>query len=191
MFLNTFFNKQYFPDQPEQGKVYAGYFATLCVLSGSFLRPVGGYLADRLGGIRVLTVLFVAVGAVMLGMSVAPPSLWMGTSLLFVGMALLGTGNGSVFQLVPQRFAKEIGVITGVVGAAGGTGGFFLNMLMGGLKQTTGSYAGGFLIFALVGFGSAAALLYVSRSWQGTFVGEGGLAATDSAPDFAPVAEAT
>jgi NNP family nitrate/nitrite transporter-like MFS transporter len=182
MFLNTFFARQYFPDQPEQGKVYAGYFATLCVVSGSFLRPVGGYLADRLGGIRVLTALFVGVGAVMLGMSLVPPSLEVGTALLFVGMALLGTGNGSVFQLVPQRFAREIGVVTGVVGAAGGAGGFFLNMLMGGLKQSTGSYAGGFLIFALVGFGAAAALLYVSRSWQGTFVGEGGLA---------PVAEAT
>ncbi|HZY87462.1 MAG TPA: hypothetical protein VFE78_21675, partial [Gemmataceae bacterium] len=96
---------------------------------------------------------------------------------------LLGTGNGSVFQLVPQRFSKEIGVITGVVGAAGGTGGFFLNMLMGGLKQSTGSYAGGFLIFALVGFGSAAALVYVSRSWQGTFVGEGGLATTEPTPE--------
>jgi NNP family nitrate/nitrite transporter-like MFS transporter len=195
MFLNTFFARQYFPDQPVEGKVYAGYFATLCVLSGSFLRPVGGYLADRLGGIRILTALFVAVGAVMLGMSLLPASLWLGTGLLFVGMALLGTGNGSVFQLVPQRFSKEIGVITGVVGAAGGTGGFFLNMLMGGLKQATGSYAGGFLIFALVGFGSAAALLYVSRSWQGTFVGEGGLATTEPVPpgDFTPgpVAEAT
>ena len=62
--------------------------------------------------------------------------------LLFLGMGLLGMGNGSVFQLVPQRFPKEIGVMTGIVGAAGGIGGFFLPNLLGGLKQLTGSFAG-------------------------------------------------
>ena len=80
--------------------------------------------------------------------------------------------------LVPQRFSKEIGVITGIVGAAGGLGGFFLPNLLGSLKQLSGSFAGSFLIFGLVGFGCAAALYYVGRSWEGAFVGEGGLAAT-------------
>jgi NNP family nitrate/nitrite transporter-like MFS transporter len=91
---------------------------------------------------------------------------------------MLGMGNGSVFQLVPQRFPKEIGVITGLVGAAGGIGGFFLPNLLGGLKQLTGSFAGGFLVFSLFGFGCAVALVYVSRAWEGAFVGQGGLAAT-------------
>ena len=63
-------------------------------------------------------------------------------------MGLLGMGNGSVFQLVPQRFPKEIGVMTGVVGAAGGIGGFFLPNVFGGMKWLTGSYGTGFAVIA-------------------------------------------
>jgi NNP family nitrate/nitrite transporter-like MFS transporter len=177
VFLNSFFHVQY-----ELDKVQAGLFATLCVIAGSFLRPVGGYLADRFGGIRMLMVLYVAAGVLLLGMAALPPLLW-GTLLMFGAMALLGMGNGAVFQLVPQRFPREIGVITGIVGAAGGLGGFFLPTLLGGLKEGTGSFAGGFLIFALAGcFGCAVALFAVSRRWQGAFVGKGGLAATPGAP---------
>jgi NNP family nitrate/nitrite transporter-like MFS transporter len=169
-FLNIFFLDQY-----GITRVQAGNFATLCVIAGSFLRPVGGYLADRFGGIRALTLLFVGVGVTTLAMSALPPLAW-GTLIMFCGMALLGMGNGSVFQLVPQRFPKEIGVITGIVGAAGGLGGFFLPNLLGSLKQISGSYAGGFLIFSLTGFTCAVALVYVSRSWESLFVGHGGLA---------------
>ena len=95
---------------------------------------------------------------------------------MFLAMGLLGMGNGSVFQLVPQRFPKEIGVLTGIVGAAGGVGGFFLPNLLGGLKQVTGSFTPGLLVASLAGFGCAAALTYVGRTWEGTFVGQCGLA---------------
>jgi NNP family nitrate/nitrite transporter-like MFS transporter len=169
-FLNIFFHDQY-----ALSRVQAGSFATLCVVAGSFLRPLGGYCADRFGGIRMLAMLYLGVGIIMIGLATLPPLQW-GTLLLFLGMGILGMGNGSVFQLVPQRFPREIGVITGVVGAAGGLGGFFLPNLLGVLKQLTGSFAGGFLIFALFGFGCAAALLYVSRSWEGVFLARGGLA---------------
>ncbi len=175
-FLNIFFHDQY-----ALGRIEAGTFATLCVIAGSFLRPVGGYLADRLGGIRMLQVVYVGVATMMLGLGTLPP-LAAGTLLMFVGMALLGMGNGAVFQLVPQRFPREIGVITGVVGAAGGLGGFCLPLLLGGLRQQTGSFAGGFLAFALVGGVCAVALSLVSRQWQGTFVADGGLAAGAAPP---------
>jgi NNP family nitrate/nitrite transporter-like MFS transporter len=168
VFLNSFFHLQYGLDRVE-----AGYFATLCVIAGSFLRPVGGYLADRFGGIRMLAVLYVGVGLMMLGMATLPP-LALGTMLMFTGMGMLGMGNGSVFQLVPQRFPREIGVMTGIVGAAGGLGGFFLPNLLGSLRQLTDTFSGGFLIFALVGFGCAVTLLHVSRAWEGVFVGKGG-----------------
>jgi NNP family nitrate/nitrite transporter-like MFS transporter len=171
-FLSIFFREQY-----DLSRVAAGSFATLCVFAGSMLRPVGGYLADRFGGIRMLTVLYVAVGAIMLGVASLPP-LGMATAALFVGMGLLGMGNGSVFQLVPQRFSKEIGVITGIVGAAGGVGGFILPNVLGSVKQLTGSFGGGFLLFSLVAFACAGALLHVSRIWQGAFVARGGLAAS-------------
>jgi NNP family nitrate/nitrite transporter-like MFS transporter len=171
VFLNNFFHLQY-----ELDAIQAGYFATLCVISGSFLRPVGGYLVDRFGGIRMLTLLYLGVGAMMVCLSTLPPLAW-GTALMFVSMGLLGMGNGSVFQLVAQRFSTEIGVLTGIVGAAGGLGGFFLPNLLGTLQQLTGGFSGSFLIFGLVGFGCAATLLYVSRSWEGVFVGQGGRAA--------------
>jgi NNP family nitrate/nitrite transporter-like MFS transporter len=176
VFLNSFFHLQY-----GLGKVEAGSFATLCVIAGSFLRPVGGYLADRFGGIRMLLVLYLGASAMMFGLAALPPLL-LGTGLMFVAMGLLGMGNGSVFQLVPQRFAKEIGVVTGIVGAAGGVGGFFLPVLLGNLKQLTGSFAGGFLVFGILAAGCAGALLVVSRRWQGAFVGRGGLAAGPVAP---------
>jgi NNP family nitrate/nitrite transporter-like MFS transporter len=147
---------------------------------------VGGYLADRFGGIRMLVFLYLGAAASMLGMASLPP-LFLGGILMFLGMGLLGMGNGSVFQLVPQRFPKEIGVITGIVGAAGGLGGFFLPLLLGSLKEYAGTFAGGFLIFGLVGIGCSAALLHVGRSWQRAFVGEGGLAAT-SVAQTAPAA---
>ncbi len=169
VFLNSFFHLQYGLD-----RVQAGYFATLCVIAGSVLRPVGGYLADRFGGIRILTVLYLGVGIMMLGLSAMPP-LALGTGLMFVAMGMLGMGNGSVFQLVPQRFPREIGVITGIVGAAGGLGGFVLPNLLGTLRQLTSTFSGGFLIFALVGFGCVVALLQVSRTWEGAFVGKGGM----------------
>src|SRR5437016_2000095 len=167
VFLNSFFKTQY-----ELSPVQAGYFATACVIAGSFLRPVGGYLADRFGGIRMLTLLYAGAGAMMLGLAALPP-LAAGTVLMFLGMGMLGMGNGSVFQLVPQRFPKEIGVVTGIVGAAGGLGGFFLPNLLGSFKQLTNTFSGGFLIFAFVGFGCAIALLQVSRTWEGVFVGKG------------------
>ena len=178
-FLNVFFLSQY-----GLSRVEAGNFATLCVIAGSSLRPLGGYLADRFGGIRMLTGLYLVAGATMLGLATLPP-LFAGTVLLFAAMGLLGMGNGAVFQLVPQRFPKEIGVTTGIVGAAGGFGGFLLPTVLGTLKQATGSFSGGFLAFALVGgFGGALALAYASRGWHGIFIGEGGRAA-EVAPGLA------
>src|SRR5262249_17197588 len=76
----------------------AGFFVPLCVVSGSFLRPGGGYLADKLGGIRLLLMLYCGVGVAMLGVAPLPPLL-VGTILLFLAMGMLGMGNGAVFQL--------------------------------------------------------------------------------------------
>jgi NNP family nitrate/nitrite transporter-like MFS transporter len=164
-FLGIFYHEQY-----ELNRVTAGSVAALCVVGGSFLRPVGGYLADRFGGIRVLTVLYVSVGLAMLALSMMPP-LASSTAVMFVGMGMLGMGNGSVFQLVPQRFGREIGIVTGIVGAAGGFGGFLLPILFGSLKQLTGSFSGGLFIFSMVAFGCAGALLHVSRAWEGALAG--------------------
>lgn len=170
--LNSFFTVQY-----GLSAVESGYFASACVVSGSFLRPVGGYLADRFGGVRILTALYLGIAVLMLAVSTLP-SLWIGAAFLFLGMGMLGMGNGAVFQLVPQRFAKEIGVLTGIVGAAGGVGGFLLPNLLGSIKQLTGTFSYAFVIFASAALGCAAVLMQVSRTWEGVFVSRGGLAAT-------------
>jgi NNP family nitrate/nitrite transporter-like MFS transporter len=171
VFLNSFFRVQY-----NQSPVVAGMFATVCVVSGSFLRPIGGYLADRFGGIRMLIGLYLGVACTMAVLGLFPGDLYVGATLMFLCMGCLGMGNGSVFQLVPLRFPKEIGVITGIVGAAGGIGGFFLPIILGALHHQNGSFSGGFFAFAATGLGCAGALAMVSRSWEGVFVGRGGKA---------------
>jgi NNP family nitrate/nitrite transporter-like MFS transporter len=170
-FLTIFFFTQY-----GLSRVQAGNFATLCVVVGSVLRPLGGYLADRVGGARVLTFIYISLGALLVGLS-SLPAVHAGALLLFAIMATLGLGNGAVFQLVPNRFPDEIGVTTGIIGAAGGLGGFILPNLLGSMRELTGSFSGGFLAFALLGgFGGALALAFASRGWQGILIGRRGLA---------------
>jgi len=170
-FLNVFFLSQY-----GLSRVAAGTFATICVMAGSCIRPIGGYLADRFGGVRTLTGFYLAAGAALVGLSTLP-QLAAGTFFMFTAMAMLGMGNGAVFQLVPLRFPREIGVTTGVIGAAGGFGGFFLPTILGALKQATGSFGVGFLVFAIVGgLGGAAALAFASRGWTGIFIEKNGRA---------------
>jgi NNP family nitrate/nitrite transporter-like MFS transporter len=169
-FLNTYFHDQY-GLSPQT----AGSYAALCVLSGSFLRPVGGFLADHFGGLRVLMLLYCAAGATLLGLATTP-GLGMATVLMFIGMGMLGLGNGSVFQLVPQRFGKQIGIMTGVVGAAGGFGGFLLPSMLGVVKQMTGSFAVGLLGFGLLAFATAQGLVFVSPRWEREFLAKGGRA---------------
>lgn len=159
------FLSMFFVDQYQLSSVQAGDFVTICVFAGSFFRPVGGYISDRIGGVKVLAILFIGVAACMIGVSQLPPLIAI-TALLFVGMMCLGMGNGAVFQLVPQRFQKEIGMVTGIVGAAGGIGGFFLPNILGTLKEITGSYASGFITFSIVAFAAFIILLIANYSWK-------------------------
>jgi NNP family nitrate/nitrite transporter-like MFS transporter len=170
-FLAIFFHDHY-----GLTTVRAGAFATLSAIAGSLIRPLGGYLSDRFGGLRVLSVLYLGTALAMAGVSALPP-LGLCTLLLITAMGLLGMGNGAVFQLVPQRFPREIGVITGLVGAAGGLGGFLLPTVLGGLKQLTDSYSGGFLAFAVAAALGSATLMAVGRGWERTFLGKGGIVA--------------
>jgi NNP family nitrate/nitrite transporter-like MFS transporter len=81
----------------------------------------------------------------------------------------LGAGNGAVFQLAPQRFGKEIGVVTGLVGMTGGIGGFYLAASLGWAKQATGSYQLGLLAFAGLALLALAGLTGVKARWRRTW----------------------
>jgi NNP family nitrate/nitrite transporter-like MFS transporter len=83
-----------------------------------------------------------------------------------ISMMALGAGNGAVFQLAPQRFSKEIGVMTGLVGAMGGVGGFYLASTLGLAKQVTGSYQAGFVGFASLALVALVALTCLKSSWR-------------------------
>jgi MFS transporter, NNP family, nitrate/nitrite transporter len=132
--------------------VMAGTLAALCGLFGSLIRPVGGFVADWQGGLRSLYyVLPVIVGSVV---AVTSPSLSMAVVMMVIATGAMGFGNGVVFQLVAERFPKDIGLASGVVGAAGSFGGFLLPIGALTMKGFTGSYDLGLWLFA--GFGVCA-----------------------------------
>lgn len=158
----------YFTDRFGLTAIQAGYCTAACVFAGSLVRPMGGAVADAISGVKTLTGVFIVAALALAAVSVAAA---VSTALGFfiLAMLALGAGNGSVFQLLPQRFAAEIGVMTGLVGFAGGIGGFYLASSLGIAKQATGSFAPGFLIFAALAVIALAGLTLVKATWRATW----------------------
>jgi NNP family nitrate/nitrite transporter-like MFS transporter len=132
------------------------------VLLATFVRPVGGILADKVGGKRILTFVFpfTAVMAILLACPTMPIF-----TVGALGMAIaIGLGNGAVFKLVPEYFPTTVGSVTGVVGAAGGLGGFFPPLLLGAVKQLTGSFTLGFVALSAFSVGCLVVLLLTQRN---------------------------
>ena len=113
-----------------------------------------------------MLVLLLGGCAVCMAMVATMPDVRVAVALLFVGVGLLGMGNGAVFQLVPQRFPERIGVVTGVVGAAGGLGGFLLPSALGIVRDATGSYSAGLFGCALVFLAGTVVLLELGARWS-------------------------
>jgi NNP family nitrate/nitrite transporter-like MFS transporter len=158
-------------DQYQISAVTAGYLTAMAALAGSALRPVGGYAADKLGGVRLLSILLAGIGAAYLFAS-RIPTLTVMVAVLVGVMVCLGLGNGAVFQLVPQCFRRQIGIATGVVGAIGGLGGFMLPTLLGQIKQSTGSFQMGFVVLGAVALGAwglLRALMAAHESWRASW----------------------
>jgi MFS transporter, NNP family, nitrate/nitrite transporter len=121
-------------------------FALLAVIG----RPLGGWLADRIGAARVLRGSFIAVALLALVLAAAYTAMVPLTIACLTMAVALGLGTGAVFKRVPEWFPARVGSVTGVVGAAGGLGGFFPPLVMGIVKSATGGYALGFALMALV-----------------------------------------
>lgn len=156
----------YFSDAFALSPVTAGHCTAACVFAGSLVRPLGGALADRIGGVATLTAVYAVAAFALLGVSTSPANLDAALALFVVAMLALGTGNGAVFQLVPQRFGKEIGILTGLVGMAGGVGGFYLASSLGFARQVTGGFGPGFLVFAMLTLVALAGLTFVKGRWR-------------------------
>jgi NNP family nitrate/nitrite transporter-like MFS transporter len=159
-------------DQQGLAASSAGVLTAAAAFVGSGARPVGGWLADRIGGRRLLTVALVGLG-VTYALVASGPALAPLAALLFASMACCGLGNGAVFQLVPLRFRAEIGMVTGIIGAVGGIGGFCLPILLGSVRQYGGGFGAGFLMLAGVAAIVAVALQMLTLrragwrlSWQ-------------------------
>lgn len=153
VYLPTYLKAGYGLAQADAANRMAGF-----VLLAVVMRPVGGWLSDRLGPRRVLagSLAVVAVGAVV--QAFTPPLAPLGTLAFLAMAAALGAGSGATFALVALVSpADQVGSVTGVVGAAGGLGGFVPPLVMGSLYDTYGSYAAGLALLAVI---AAAALVY-------------------------------
>lgn len=183
----------YFTTWYHASGIAAGMMVAAVVAAGSLFRPVGGWMADRIGGIKALQILLSIValcyvivgllpegpvpGAAVMGASKVggwglfelPAIAWTAVAVFFVGAMALGMGNGSVFQLVPLRFRREMGIVTGLVGAAGGIGGFFLAKALGWSKGMTDDFALGFWLFAGLALLGLVGLVRVKTRWRTTW----------------------
>jgi NNP family nitrate/nitrite transporter-like MFS transporter len=163
----------YFHNQYGLSTIAAGYFTAACVFAGSFARPFGGALADRIGGTRTLGFVYAIVAAVLTAVSSGNLPVFAGLAVLIIAMAALGMGNGAVFQLVPQRFGRDVGLMTGLVGMTGGLGGFYLAASLGYAQQFTGRYSFGFLTFATLAGAALVGIVAVRPRWRRE-ISEGG-----------------
>ncbi|GCD59953.1 nitrate transporter [Acetobacter pasteurianus NBRC 3278] len=160
-FLTIYFNDQY-----GLSPAIAGTCTALVVFVGSFVRPLGGAMADRIGGERALSILYTLAAGIFAVIGVGLPTIWLAFPAFFLGMLVLGLGNGAVFQLVPTRFPTRVGILTGLVGMSGGVGGFYLASSLGAARQMTGSYGPGFLCFAVIALAALACVSFCRRRWM-------------------------
>ena len=147
----------------------------LATLTGSVTRIIGGYFADKVGGITTLSVVFLIAIAGLFGL-MTTPSLLVTTLLFMLCFAALGAGNGATFQLVPLRWPLTTAVAGGMIGEIGALGGSVLPNVLGFSKQHTGSYRSGWIFYAAFAFAVLIIMRLVARRWTRTWVGKGGRA---------------
>lgn len=142
IYLPIFLTEMFHLTPQDAGLRTAGF-----VVVATVLRPVGGILADKVGGSTILKWVF-PFAAVMAIFMACPLMITFTTGALGVAAAI-GLGNGAVFKMVPEYFPKSVGSVTGLVGAAGGLGGFFPPLVLGLVKQQTGSFLAGFIMLSV------------------------------------------
>jgi NNP family nitrate/nitrite transporter-like MFS transporter len=142
LYLPIFLTEIFYLTPQDAGMRTAGF-----VLVATVMRPLGGILADKIGGRIVLKWVFPATA--MFALFLACPLMSTFTIGALGMAAVIGLGNGAVFKLVPEYFPTTVGSVTGLVGAAGGLGGFFPPLLLGLIRQHTGAFTGGFIALSV------------------------------------------
>ena len=176
----------YFHDQFKVTKIEAGQLTMLATLMGSAVRVVGGWIADRVGGIHTLSGVLLLVAATLAACGLAGQSLVLTTLLFMLCFAALGAGNGALFQLVPLRWPLATAVAGSMIGEVGALGGGFLPNAMGLSKQYSGSYLWGFLSFTLLALVMLVVLRVVQIRWTRTWAEKGGRARPQATPAETP-----
>jgi NNP family nitrate/nitrite transporter-like MFS transporter len=185
-FLPTLFHEQYGIAKENIGKYSAG-----IIVMASILRVLGGWMADRYGGLRALNLMSVLIIVSTLCAAMLPANPWVMVAILVICFSAMGAGNGAVFQLVPLRFKSTTAIAGSLIGEIGALAGGFLPLVMGYSKTSTGSYAGGFMAGTVLAVGVLVSLSLVMRQWTTTWVGAGGkaLPAPQSEPAASPLPE--
>jgi NNP family nitrate/nitrite transporter-like MFS transporter len=159
VYLPTYLKSAYGLTQDDAATKMAGF-----VLLAVVMRPVGGWLSDRVHPARVLVVAFAVVVAGALVQSTTPPLMPLGTVAFLAMAAALGAASGATFALVALLApANQVGAVTGVVGAAGGLGGFVPPLVMGSIYGRSGSYGLGLVLLAVVAAGTLALSAVLAR----------------------------
>lgn len=174
-FLPSFFYSQF-----HVSKVQAGTLTVLATLTGSATRVIGGWFADRIGGVTTLSVVFLVVIGTLFSL-VNAPSLMETTVLFMLCFAALGAGNGATFQLVPLRWPLATAVAGGMIGEIGALGGSILPNVLAQSKQHTGTFGPGFIAYAIFAAMILMMLRIVARRWVKNWVGPGGRALVPAA----------
>jgi NNP family nitrate/nitrite transporter-like MFS transporter len=175
--LATFLPTYYY-DQFGVSKVQAGQLTMLAAFMGAALRVFGGWISDRWGGINTLTVVLVTIAATLVLCGLSGGSLVATTLLIMLCFSALGAGNGAVFQLVPLRWPLSTAVAGSMIGEFGALGGGLVPSAMGLSKQYLGSYAWGFIGFAVLSLLMLGMLRVMQLRWTRTWAEKGGRART-------------
>jgi NNP family nitrate/nitrite transporter-like MFS transporter len=170
------FLPSYYYEQFGVSKVQAGQLTMLAAFMGAAVRVVGGWLSDRWGGVNTLTLVLVAVAVTLTLIGMSTSSLVLTTLLLIACFAALGAGNGALFQLVPLRWPTSTAVAGSMIGEIGALGGGLVPNVMGASKQYLGTYAWGFVVFAVLALVMLGVMRVMQIRWTRTWAEKGGRA---------------
>lgn len=174
----TTFLPSYYYDQFGVSKVQAGQLTMLAAFMAAAVRVAGGWISDRWGGVNTLTWVLVLVSVCLTLIGFSDGSLLITTLLLILCFAALGAGNGALFQLVPLRWPTTTAVAGSMIGEVGALGGGIVPNAMGLSKQYTGTYAWGFVLFAVLALLMLAVMRHMQIRWTRTWAEKGGRART-------------